>query len=159
MEFLETWQKSQLGDKIEVEKINAKGKSVIVIGGGDTATDCIGTSLRQVSLTADTTDQLFITNCHYCIKGAKSVVAFEIMPKPADTRAADNPWPQWPMIFRVDYGHDEFKFKFGSDPRSFSTSSKVSIDSFRTDFFKIELVLLFKGISGGKWTRYWHKSC
>eukprot|EP01059_Diplonema_ambulator_P022436 TRINITY_DN37727_c0_g1_i1.p1 TRINITY_DN37727_c0_g1~~TRINITY_DN37727_c0_g1_i1.p1 ORF type:complete len:2122 (+),score=739.50 TRINITY_DN37727_c0_g1_i1:177-6368(+) len=83
--------------------LNAKGKNVIVIGGGDTGNDCIGTAMRQ---------------------GAKSVVSFEIMPQPPDVRGEDNPWPQWPKIFRVDYGHEEVKAVTGDDPRRFNTMSK-----------------------------------
>jgi len=86
--------------------ISAKDKKVIVIGGGDTGTDCIGTSLRH---------------------GCRSVVNFELMsPAPAE-RAEDNPWPQWPRIMRVDYGHEEAKAKFGEDPRSYDILTKEFI--------------------------------
>ncbi|KAG8184761.1 hypothetical protein JTE90_019357 [Oedothorax gibbosus] len=107
MNFLETWQKHQLGNQIDYNKVNAKGKDVIVIGGGDTGCDCIATSLRQ---------------------GAKSIVTFELLPEPPQGRATDNPWPQWPKIFRVDYGHDEVKLKFGEDPRTFSIMSEKFLD-------------------------------
>uniref|UniRef100_A0A914W3F6 glutamate synthase (NADH) n=1 Tax=Plectus sambesii TaxID=2011161 RepID=A0A914W3F6_9BILA len=103
MEFLETWQKNQSGDAVDWEPINAKGRKVIVLGGGDTATDCIGTSLRH---------------------GATSVTAFEIMPQPAEARKEDNPWPQWPLIFRVEYGHEEHRLLTGNDPRIYAISSK-----------------------------------
>lgn len=73
--------------------INAKGKDVIVIGGGDTGNDCIGTAMRH---------------------GAKSVTNFELLPKPPTSRARDNPWPQWPRIFRTDYGHTEVAAHFGN---------------------------------------------
>lgn len=79
--------------------ISAEGKDVIVIGGGDTGTDCIATSVR-----------------HRC----KSVVNFELMPRPPDTRAPQNPWPQWPRIYGMDYGHAEVVTLFGSDPRRYS---------------------------------------
>ena len=82
---------------------SADGKDVIVIGGGDTGTDCIGTSVRF---------------------GCKSLVNFELLPKPPATRADDNPWPQWPKIFRVDYGHAEIEAKFGKDPREFCILTK-----------------------------------
>lgn len=101
MEFLQTWQQKQWGD--ELQPISAKGLDVIVIGGGDTGNDCIGTSLRQ---------------------GAKSITTFEILPTPPDTRANDNPWPQYPRVFKVDYGHEEVRVKFGDDPRRFNTQSK-----------------------------------
>ena len=79
--------------------ISAEGKDVIVIGGGDTGTDCIATSVR-----------------HRC----KSVVNFELMPRPPDSRAPQNPWPQWPRIYGMDYGHAEVVTLFGSDPRRYS---------------------------------------
>ena len=79
--------------------ISAEGKDVIVIGGGDTGTDCIGTSVR-----------------HRC----KSVINFELMPKPPDVRSENNPWPQWPRVFGRDYGHSEVIAVFGEDPRRYS---------------------------------------
>lgn len=84
MEFLESWQKRQLGTTMPGPI--AKDKHVIIIGGGDTGCDCIATSLRQ---------------------GAASITTFEILPEPGPNRINDNPWPQWPRIFRVDYGHEE----------------------------------------------------
>jgi glutamate synthase (NADPH/NADH) len=85
------------------ERIDAKGKRVVVIGGGDTGNDCIGTSVRH---------------------GATSVVNFELLPQPPQGRANDNPWPQWPKIYRVDYGHQEVEVTHGKDPREFLISSK-----------------------------------
>jgi NADPH-dependent glutamate synthase beta subunit-like oxidoreductase len=79
--------------------ISAEGKDVIVIGGGDTGTDCIGTSVR-----------------HRC----KSIVNFELMPRPPESRAPANPWPQWPRVFGMDYGHAEVMAVFGEDPRTYS---------------------------------------
>ncbi|MGI9495926.1 MAG: glutamate synthase subunit beta [Mariniblastus sp.] len=79
--------------------ISAKDKNVVVIGGGDTGTDCIGTAIRQ---------------------GCKSVVNLEIVDRPPESRADSNPWPQWPLIFRTDYGHTEAKAIYGKDPRSFN---------------------------------------
>lgn len=104
MEFLETSQKKLLGAPKEL--ITAHGKDVIIIGGGDTGCDCIATSLRQ---------------------GAKSITTFEILPEPPKSRANDNPWPQWPKVFRVDYGHEEVRVKFGKDPRQYSTTTKEFI--------------------------------
>ena len=86
--------------------ISAKGKKVIVIGGGDTGTDCIGTSLRH---------------------GCESLVNFELFAKPPADRAPGNPWPTWPRIFRVDYGHAEASQRFGDDPRVYSISTKAFI--------------------------------
>ena len=103
MEFLHANTKSLLdSDHEDGCYINARDKNVIVIGGGDTGTDCIGTSLRH---------------------GCKSLVNFEIVPRPPAERAANNPWPQWPRTFRVDYGHEEAAAKFGDDPREFSIST------------------------------------
>ena len=82
--------------------ISAKDKNVVVIGGGDTGTDCIGTAIRQ---------------------GCKSVINLEIVDRPTDERPASNPWPQWPLIFRTSYGHAEAAAKFGSDPRQFAVET------------------------------------
>lgn len=101
MEFLEGWQKEQLGGKPTT--LSAKDKHVIVIGGGDTGCDCIATSLRH---------------------GAASITSFEILPEPTEGRQTDNPWPQWPRIFRVDYGHEEVKVQHGDDPRVFSVQTE-----------------------------------
>lgn len=79
--------------------VSAEGKDVIVIGGGDTGTDCIATSVR-----------------HRC----KSVVNFELMPQPPNERASTNPWPEWPKVFGVDYGHSEVMSVFGKDPRQYA---------------------------------------
>jgi NAD(P)H-dependent glutamate synthase small subunit len=99
MEFLHANTKSLLDSNLaDGRYISAKDKHVIVIGGGDTGTDCIGTSIRH---------------------GCKSLVNFEIVPKPPRERAPNNPWPQWPRVFRVDYGHAEVAAKFGGDPRVF----------------------------------------
>ncbi len=99
MEFLHANTRSLLdSDHADANYINAAGKNVIVIGGGDTGTDCIGTSMRQ---------------------GCNNLVNFEIVPRPPDERADSNPWPQWPRIFRVDYGHAEAAAAFGDDPREF----------------------------------------
>lgn len=104
MEFLTKNTKSLLDSNLEDgQYISAKDKDVIVIGGGDTGTDCIGTSIRH---------------------GCKSMVNFELLPEPPAERAADNPWPQWPRIFRTDYGHEEADQKFGDDPRTFQILTK-----------------------------------
>lgn len=104
MEFLTANTKSLLDSNLEDGNyISAKDKNVIVIGGGDTGTDCIGTSLRH---------------------GCKSLVNFELLPQPPAERAPDNPWPLWPRIYRVDYGHAEAAERFGDDPRVYSIMSK-----------------------------------
>ncbi|KAA5546038.1 glutamate synthase subunit beta [Roseiconus nitratireducens] len=104
MEFLTANTKQSVhGDSLGDGFISAEGKDVIVIGGGDTGTDCIATSLRH---------------------GCRSIVNFELLPKPPEHRAPDNPWPEWPRIFRVDYGHEEAEAKFGHDPREYQLLSK-----------------------------------
>ncbi len=104
MEFLTANTKQRVhGDDLGDAFINAQGKDVVVIGGGDTGTDCIATSLRH---------------------GCRSLTNFELLPKPPEERAADNPWPQWPRIFRVDYGHEEAEAKYGSDPRHYQLLTK-----------------------------------
>jgi len=104
MEFLQANTKSLLDSEHKDKKfIPAQDKDVIVIGGGDTGTDCVGTSMRH---------------------GCKSLVQFEILPKPPNSRAADNPWPQWPKVYVMDYGQKEAAEKFGSDPRAYSMVTK-----------------------------------
>jgi glutamate synthase (NADPH) small chain len=104
MEFLQANTQSLLETHHKDGKfISAKDKDVIVIGGGDTGTDCVGTSLRH---------------------GCKSLAQFEILPKPPARRALDNPWPQWPKVFNVDYGQEEAAERFGKDPRAYSISTK-----------------------------------
>jgi glutamate synthase (NADPH) small chain len=108
MEFLTANTKSLLDSNLaDGNYISAKDKHVIVIGGGDTGTDCIGTSLRH---------------------GCRSLVNFELFPKPPAERAPDNPWPTWPRIYRTDYGHEEAANRFGADPRTYSISSTEFVD-------------------------------
>lgn len=105
MEFLSANTKCLLeGNKSDL--ISAEGKHVVVIGGGDTGTDCVGTSIR-----------------HQC----KSAVQLEILPKPADTRPLDNPWPQWPKTLKIDYGQEEAALLYGSDPRRYCVTAKKFI--------------------------------
>ena len=108
MEFLHKNTKSLLDSELaDGSYISAKDKHVVVIGGGDTGNDCIGTSVRH---------------------GAKSVVNFELLPQPPPERARDNPWPQWPRIYRVDYGHTEVRQHTGKDPREFCIMSEEFVD-------------------------------
>jgi glutamate synthase (NADPH) small chain len=100
MEFLHGNTKALLDGKTPT--INAAGKDVVVIGGGDTGTDCVGTSMRH---------------------GCKSLVQVEILPKPPLERAKDNPWPEWPKTYKLDYGQEEAKSKFGEDPRIYLTTA------------------------------------
>jgi glutamate synthase (NADPH/NADH) small chain len=104
MDFLTANTKSLLDSNLEDgHYISAEGKDVIVIGGGDTGTDCVGTSVRH---------------------GCKSVTQLEIMPRLPDERAADNPWPEWPLVYKVDYGQEEAAAVFGADPREYLVSTK-----------------------------------
>ncbi len=103
MEFLTSNTRSLLDQHRNGNFISAEAKDVIVIGGGDTGTDCVGTSLRQ---------------------GCKSLVQIEILPQPPFQRAADNPWPEWPKVSRLDYGQEEAAAKFGADPRVYLTTAK-----------------------------------
>ena len=107
MDFLTRNTKSLLDSNLENEAYtSAKDKHVIVIGGGDTGADCIGTSLRH---------------------GCKDVVNFELLDRPPNERAANNPWPQWPRIYRLDYSHAENKAKNGNDPRAYHVLAKEFI--------------------------------
>jgi glutamate synthase (NADPH/NADH) small chain len=101
MDYLVANTKSLLGDA--PTPISAAGKNVIVIGGGDTGTDCVGTAIRQ---------------------GAKSVTQLEILPRPPETRAADNPWPQWPKVYKLDYGQEEAAALWGADPRRYCINTR-----------------------------------
>ncbi len=108
MDYLRPNTRSLLDSELQDDQfINAKDKNVVVIGGGDTGNDCLGTSLRH---------------------GCKSLVNFEIVPQPPQERTADNPWPQWPKIFRVDYGHEEAAARFGQDPRQFAIQTVEFVD-------------------------------
>ena len=107
MDYLTANTKSLLDNGyVDQDEFSAKGRDVIIIGGGDTGTDCIGTAIRQ---------------------GAKSLVNFELMSQPPVDRSENNPWPQWPTIFRVEYGHEEVKSVFGKDPRHYQLLTKAFI--------------------------------
>ena len=101
--------------------IDTKGKHVIVIGGGDTGNDCVGTAVRQ---------------------GAKSVTQLEMMPKLPDERAASNPWPEWPRVCKTDYGQEEAIAVFGHDPRIYQTTVKEFIADKNGKLKKVKLVKL-----------------
>ncbi len=101
----------EAGSKTEHNKslgITAKDKDVLVIGGGDTGNDCVGTAIRQ---------------------GAKSVLQLEMMPQPPVSRREGNPWPQWPLVLKTDYGQEEAIEMFGGDPRIYQTT----VTSFKAD--------------------------
>jgi glutamate synthase (NADPH/NADH) small chain len=101
MDFLVANTRALLGGG--TTPISAAGRNVVVVGGGDTGTDCVGTSIRQ---------------------GARSVVQLEILPRPPETRAADNPWPQWPKVYKLDYGQEEAAALWGADPRRYLVNTR-----------------------------------
>jgi glutamate synthase (NADPH/NADH) small chain len=106
MEFLTANTKSLLDGKKNGDFISAAGKDVMAIGGGDTGTDCVGTSMRH---------------------GCNSLVQLEILPKPPMDRQPDNPWPEWPKVYKLDYGQEEAAAVFGADPRVYLTTVKKFI--------------------------------
>jgi glutamate synthase (NADPH) small chain len=103
MEFLTHNTRSLLDRHKNGNFVSAEGKDVMVIGGGDTGTDCVGTAMRH---------------------GCSSLVQLEILPKPPMDRASDNPWPEWPKVYRLDYGQEEAAARFGADPRVYLTTAK-----------------------------------
>jgi len=104
MEFLRANTKSLLDSELkDGNYISARDKDVIVIGGGDTGTDCVGTTMRH---------------------GCRSLTQFEILPQPPLERAPDNPWPQWPKVYLLDYGQAEAAAIFGGDPRRYSITTR-----------------------------------
>jgi glutamate synthase (NADPH/NADH) small chain len=128
MDFL-TANTKKLLDGEPTNELSATGRDVIVIGGGDTGTDCIATALRQ---------------------GCRSLVQFEIMPQPGPVRVVDNPWPQWPKVHRVDYGQEEAAELFGSDPRAYSIRSEAFIRNPEDALTGVQTVAIEwqKGING-----------
>lgn len=107
VDFLKSTTKSLLNSKLaDRDYISAAGKRVLVIGGGDTGNDCVGTAVRH---------------------GAKSVLQLEMMPKLPDQRGENNPWPEWPRVSKTDYGQEEAIAVFGKDPRQYQTTVKEFI--------------------------------
>ena len=104
VDFLKANTKSLLDSGLEDGKyVNTKGKNVVIIGGGDTGNDCVGTAMRH---------------------GCKSVTQIEMMPKAPDVRAENNPWPEWPKVCKTDYGQEEAIAVFGHDPRIYESTVK-----------------------------------
>ena len=104
VDYLGSVTKSLLDSNLKDGKfVSAKGKHVLVIGGGDTGNDCVGTAIRL---------------------GAKSVTQLEMMPKPPVDRTPSNPWPEWPKVLKTDYGQEEAIAVFGHDPRVYQTTVK-----------------------------------
>lgn len=124
VDFLKSTTKALWANNMKLKDgqyISAKGKHVIVIGGGDTGNDCVGTSIRH---------------------GAKSVLQLEMMPKAPDTRAENNPWPEWPKVCKTDYGQQEAIAVFGHDPRVYTTTVKEFIKDKKGAVCKAVLVKL-----------------
>ena len=104
VDFLRSTTKALLDNGLtDGTYISAKGKNVVIVGGGDTGNDCVGTCIRH---------------------GCRSVCQIEMMPKLPDTRTASNPWPQWPRVCKTDYGQEEAIAVFGQDPRIYETTVK-----------------------------------
>jgi glutamate synthase (NADPH/NADH) small chain len=130
MEFLHANTKSLLDSNLaDGQYISAKGKDVVVIGGGDTGTDCVGTALRH---------------------GCKSILQLEIVPKPPLTRAPDNPWPQWPKVYKLDYGQEEAAAIFGEDPRKYAIQTTKFVDDGKGHVAAIHTVLVEWVKEGGR---------
>ena len=106
MEYLTANTRCLLDGRQDGESCSTRGKDVIVIGGGDTGTDCVGSALRH---------------------GCKSLVQLEILPKPPLERTPDNPWPEWPKVYRQDYGQEEAAAVFGGDPRVYLATAREFI--------------------------------
>ena len=124
VDFLKSTTKALWANDMQLKDgtyISAKGKNVIVIGGGDTGNDCVGTSIRH---------------------GAKSVLQLEMMPKAPDERTETNPWPEWPKICKTDYGQQEAIALFGHDPRVYQTTVKEFVKDKKGRLCKAVLIKL-----------------
>lgn len=122
VDFLKATTKSLINSNLsDGYYISAKYKNVIVIGGGDTGNDCVGTSIRH---------------------GCKSVIQLEMMPKLPDTRSANNPWPEWPRVCKTDYGQEEAIAVFGHDPRIYQTTVKRFIQDEKNHVRAVETIKL-----------------
>lgn len=124
VDFLKSTTKALWSNNMELKDgtyISAKGKHVMVIGGGDTGNDCVGTSVRH---------------------GAKSVLQVEMMPKPPAKRAENNPWPEWAKVCKTDYGQEEAAAVFGDDPRVYTTTVKEFIKDKKGAVCKATMVRL-----------------
>ena len=119
MEFLTANTQSLLDGHRDGSFISAEGKDVMVIGGGDTGTDCVGTAMRH---------------------GCRSLVQLEILPKPPLQRAANNPWPEWPKVYRLDYGQEEAAVAFGDDPRVYCQTARRFIGDDQGHLKQVEIV-------------------
>ena len=133
VDFLKANTKSLLDSNFEDKKyVETKGKNVVIIGGGDTGNDCVGTSIRL---------------------GAKSVTQLEMMPKPPVTRTPSNPWPEWPKVLKTDYGQEEAIAVFGHDPRIYQTTVTEFIKDKKGNVCKAKIVKL-KSVKDEKTGRF-----
>lgn len=133
VDFLKANTKSLLDSDFEDKKyVDTKGKNVVIIGGGDTGNDCVGTSIRL---------------------GAKSVTQLEMMPKPPVTRTPSNPWPEWPKVLKTDYGQEEAIAVFGHDPRIYQTTVTEFIKDKKGNVCKAKIVKL-KSVKDEKTGRF-----
>ena len=122
VDFLKANTKSLLDSDFEDKKyVDTKGKNVVIIGGGDTGNDCVGTSIRH---------------------GCKSVTQIEMMPTAPDTRSASNPWPEWPKICKTDYGQEEAIAVFGHDPRIYESTVKEFVKDKNGSLKAVKIVKL-----------------
>lgn len=122
VDFLKSTTKALLDNGLkDGTYISAKDKTVMVIGGGDTGNDCVGTAIRH---------------------GAKGVIQVEMMPKLPECRTEANPWPQWPRVLKTDYGQEEAIAVFGQDPRIYETTVKEFIKDKSGKLVKVQLVKL-----------------
>ena len=129
VDFLRSTTKALLDNGLqEGTFISAKDKSVVVIGGGDTGNDCVGTCVRH---------------------GAKSILQLEMMPKLPDERAENNPWPEWPRVCKTDYGQEEAAAVYGSDPRMYQTTVKEFLKDENGKLRAVILTKLERGKNGG----------
>ncbi|MDE6676006.1 MAG: glutamate synthase subunit beta, partial [Acetatifactor sp.] len=122
VDFLTANTKSLLdSDFADKKYVDTKGKAVVIIGGGDTGNDCVGTAIRH---------------------GAKSVTQIEMMPKAPDKRAQDNPWPEWPKVCKTDYGQEEAIALYGHDPRIYETTVKEFVKDKEGNLKAVKVVKL-----------------
>jgi glutamate synthase (NADPH/NADH) small chain len=137
MEFLTASAKSFLDSNFADGKyVSAKDQKVVVIGGGDTGTDCVGTSLRH---------------------GCASLVQLEILPRPPEDRAADNPWPQWPKVYKLDYGQEEAAALYGQDPRLYSMSTKRILGDENGRVRALQVVTIRRAAGNGSGPPRWEE--
>ena len=138
VDFLSEVSKKLMDNDYDDEKVikakdfsfgSLKGKNVVVIGGGDTGNDCVGTAIRL---------------------GAKNVTQLEMMPAAPLKRAENNPWPEWPKVLKTDYGQEEAIYKFGKDPRIFKTTVTEFLKNAKGELCAVKTVELenFKSVKG-----------